>query len=134
MTALARTKAEPDDPIRGVMNDFADYFGLPRAEDLVGTPADWAEKLGVPTPRELIPTPADALNAGIKGMRTNQLPGFPRMPALRNPADTFPAPVPGDFQAMFGQLPPPPPPPPKFAQGYYQYYQDPSKRETVRRR
>jgi hypothetical protein len=138
MTALARTKAEPDDPIRGIMNDFANFFGLPWAEDILGTPADWSDKMGVPLPRDLIPTPADALDAGIKGATRGGL-GMPRIPALPNPADTFPAPQPSDngrsygFETMFRQLPPPPLPPPKFAQGWY-YQQDTEKRPAVRKR
>jgi hypothetical protein len=110
MAALSRTKAEPDDPVRGMLNDFFEVFGLPNLEEGFGTPADWAHKLGVPTPKELVPSPADALDQGIKGVTGGSGPRFPELP---RPQEFLP-PLPngGPMRAF--------PAPPGYGQDYYQ--------------
>jgi hypothetical protein len=110
MAALSRTRAEPDDPLRGMLNDFFGVLGLPNLEEAFGTPADWAHKLGVPTPQEIVPSPADALDTGIKGVMGGNA---PRLPPLPQP-ETFMPPLPnGGLPRMF-------PSPPGYGQNYYQ--------------
>ena len=119
MTAVNRAKAEPDDPVRGVVNDATDFLGVPRIEDFFGTPADWLETMGIPLPRDAIPTPADTAASLVKGARGGRAPAF-AMPSLPKPESFLP-----------------PPPDSMFRQGsYYQrggYYQQDPKNRAGRR-
>lgn len=120
MASLARVKATPDNPLRGMTDDALDLLGWDYPEDFFGNPADMLKDIGLPLPREAIASPADFIDAGIKAMRGGRVPSLPMLPR----PEQF-APRGEDGVPMFGQLPPFPPVPGTLAQGYY--YQDKDK-------
>jgi hypothetical protein len=102
MAALSNAKAEPTDPIRGILNDFIwDPLGLPRIEQALGTPADIIHATGLPTIKDMLPTPADLYASivrdirGGNGIRMPEMPSLPALPALSSllprPGEILPA-------------------------------------------
>jgi hypothetical protein len=84
---LSSQKAEPTDPIRGVINDVIDIVGFPRPEEALGTPADLVHQFGLPTVKEWLPMPVDINGRVTRGLRrTFPMPGTPRLP---NPMAVF---------------------------------------------
>jgi hypothetical protein len=90
MSAISNAKAEPTDPIRGILNDFIwDPLGLPRVEQALGTPADVIHAAGLPTIKDFLPTPFDAFSDILNKMREGsltppQLPSVPPPPPIPN--------------------------------------------------
>ena len=137
MAALATVKAEPTNPLRGIVNDYLfASLGLPTVEEALGTPADVMNVSGVPPIKKLLPTPFDAYTQIVTDIRRGRL-NMPNIGGLlakpgegvatagpagrETTAETgYKTPAAG-AQGMFG-LPPPPPPPWMYAQQYYQRY------------
>lgn len=88
MSTLSNAKAEPTDPIRGILNDFIwDPLGLPRVEQALGTPADVIHSAGLPTLKDFLPTPFDAFAGVVNDLKRGapampQLPPPPQLPSL----------------------------------------------------
>lgn len=82
---LSSQKAEPTDPVRGMLNDVIDIVGFPRPEASLGTPADVIHEFGLPTVREWLPMPVDIVGRFTRGIRST-MPAMPRPP---NPAGIF---------------------------------------------
>lgn len=137
MTTLSRAKAEPTDPIRGIVKDGMDILGFPQIEQFFGTPADWVHSFGLPTLHEAIPTPAEVIAPAVMSVRQGQpmkmpAPMIPMAPLpadlnrrLMSPEGPLPTPATGSEQP-FGFFPPLPPLPGYGHGPYYQgrYYQD----------
>jgi len=79
MGILNSAKAEPTDPVRGLLNDVFDVVGFPRPEEALGTPADIMHQAGLPTVKEAFPMPADVGARVLKPLRGGRLPGLPDM-------------------------------------------------------
>lgn len=88
MGVLSGAKAEPTDPVRGMINDIIDIVGFPRPEEALGTPADIVHQAGLPTVRDWLPMPVDVSGRLFRGVRQ----GMPRMP------------VPPRLEGIFGGL------------------------------
>jgi hypothetical protein len=101
MGILSTVKAEPTDPVRGILNDMIDVVGFPRPEEALGTPADITHSLGLPTVRDALPMPADTWARVTRGMRGNAM--FPRMPRLPSPDSFFPMPGEASREADVGE-------------------------------
>jgi hypothetical protein len=90
MGTLSSVKAEPTDPVRGILNDVIDMVGFPRPEEALGTPADITHSLGLPTVRDALPMPADAWGRVTRGIRGRM--NLPALPSIPSPESFFPMP------------------------------------------
>ena len=98
---LSSQKAEPTDPIRGMLNDVIDIVGFPRPEAALGTPADIVHQFGLPTVSEWLPMPVDINGRLTRGLR-GSMPSLPRPPNPMSIIDMFGKPGEGLFDASAG--------------------------------